>query len=131
MAHITVEWTDNLAEEGNIRGLLELIAAEVRNTGGVFPIGGIRVRGIRLTDYVIADGKEDDAFVHITAKIGRGRSDEFKSQFFSKLFDKVKAHFSELSSRRYLALSLYVEEADEAGSFKQNNIHARLKKATP
>ena len=57
MAHAVVEWTSNLEGEADIHGLLELIAAAMRNSGGVFPWGGIRVRAIRLDDYVIADGK--------------------------------------------------------------------------
>lgn len=129
MAHAIVEWTANLADEADIRGLLELIAATMRASGGVFPWGGIRVRGIRLDDYVVADGKADDAFVNITVKMGAGRSAEFKREFFGRLFEAVKAHFAELFERRYLALSLYVEEADEAGSFKHNNIHQRFRKA--
>ena len=128
MAHAIVEWTSNLEGEADIRGLLELIAAAMRNSGGVFPWGGIRVRAIRLDDYVIADGKADDAFVNVTVKMGAGRSAEFKQAFFTDLFEQIKAHFAELYARRYLALSLYVEEADEAGSFKHNNIHKRFKK---
>ena len=128
MAHAVVEWTSNLEGEADIRGLLELIAAAMRNSGGVFPWGGIRVRGIRLDDYVIADGKADDAFVNVTVKMGAGRSAEFKQAFFTDLFEQIKTHFAELYARRYLALSLYVEEADEAGSFKHNNIHKRFKK---
>lgn len=128
MAHAVVEWTSNLEGEADIRGLLELIAAAMRNSGGAFPWGGIRVRAIRLDDYVIADGKADDAFVNITVKMGAGRSAEFKQTFFTDLFEQIKAHFAELYARRYLALSLYVEEADEAGSFKHNNIHKRFKK---
>lgn len=128
MAHAVVEWTSNLDGDADIRGLLELIAAAMRNSGGVFPWGGIRVRAIRLDDYVIADGKADDAFVNVTVKMGAGRSPEFKQAFFTDLFEQIKAHFAELYARRYLALSLYVEEADEAGSFKHNNIHKRFKK---
>jgi|WetSurMetagenome_2_1015567.scaffolds.fasta_scaffold698163_2 5-carboxymethyl-2-hydroxymuconate isomerase len=128
MAHAVVEWTSNLEGEADIHGLLELIAAAIRNSGGVFPWGGIRVRAIRLDDYVIADGKADDAFVNVTVKMGAGRSVEFKKTFFTDLFEQIKAHFSDLYGRRYLALSLYVEEADEAGSFKHNNIHKRFKK---
>ena len=52
---------------------------------------------------------------------------DFKHRFFTRLFDAVKAHFEPLFASRYLALSMYVEEADEAGSFKPNNIHARFK----
>ena len=128
MAHAIVEWTSNLEGDADIRGLLELIAATMRDSGGVFPWGGIRVRAIRLDDYVIADGKADDAFVNITIKMGAGRSAEFKKAFFTALFDHVKAHFADLYVRRYLALSMYVEEADEAGSFKHNNLHSRFRK---
>jgi 5-carboxymethyl-2-hydroxymuconate isomerase len=128
MAHAVVEWTSNLEGEADIRGLLELIAAAMRNSGGVFPWGGIRVRAIRLDDYVIADGNADDAFVNITVKMAAGRSAEFKKAFFTDLFEQIKTHFAELYARRYLALSLYVEETDEAGSFKHNNIHKRFKK---
>lgn len=130
MAHAIVEWTANLEGEADIRGLLELIAAEMRGADGVFPWGGIRVRGIRLEDYVIADGLADDAFVNITVKMGAGRSAEFKQRFFAQLFEAVKTHFAPLFAERYLALSLYVEEADEAGSFKHNNIHARFRKGS-
>jgi 5-carboxymethyl-2-hydroxymuconate isomerase len=128
MAHAVVEWTSNLEGEADIRGLLELIAAAMRNSGGVFPWGGIRVRAIRLDDYVIADGKADDAFVNVTVKMAAGRSAEFKKAFFTDLFEQIKTHFAELYARRHLALSLYVEETDEAGSFKYNNIHKRFKK---
>lgn len=128
MAHAVVEWTANLEGEADIQGLLDLIAAAMRDSGGVFPLGGIRVRGICLTDYVIADGKADDAFVNITVKMGAGRSAEFKREFFGALFEKIKAHFADLYARRYLALSLYVEEADESGSFKHNNIHQRFRR---
>jgi 5-carboxymethyl-2-hydroxymuconate isomerase len=128
MAHAIVEWTSNLEGDADIRGLLELIAAAMRDSGGVFPWGGIRVRAIKLDDYVIADGKADDAFINITVKMGAGRSAEFKRDFFNGLFEQVKTHFAGLYARRYLALSMYVEEADEAGSFKHNNLHTRFRK---
>jgi 5-carboxymethyl-2-hydroxymuconate isomerase len=128
MAHAIVEWTSNLEGDADMRGLLELIAAAMRDSGGIFPWGGIRVRAIKLDDYVIADGKADDAFINITIKMGAGRSAEFKRLFFSGLFEEIKTHFADLYGRRHLALSMYVEEADEAGSFKHNNIHKRFKK---
>jgi len=130
MAHAVVEWTDNLATDGfEIRPLLSLIAAEMRDADGVFPLGGIRVRGIRLEDYVIADDTDQDAFVNIRVLMGAGRPAEFKGAFFRRLFAAVKLHLEPLFERRYLALSMYIDEADEAGSFKHNNIHHRFRKA--
>lgn len=130
MPHCVVEYTDNLGDEADIPGLLRLVAARMCDTGGVFPKGGVRVRAIRLTEYVVADGLEDDAFVNLTFKIGPGRPDAFKAAFFGGLFAEIEAHFAALFARRYLALSLYVEEADEAGSFKKNNIHQRFRATT-
>ena len=129
MAHAIVEWTDNLLADGfEIRPLLELIAKEMREANGVFPWGGIRIRGIKMTDYVIADDSGEDAFINVTVKMGAGRSAEFKKEFFGKLFEDIKAHAAPIFEKRFLAISLYVEEADEAGSFKHNNIHKRFKK---
>ncbi|RKP57676.1 5-carboxymethyl-2-hydroxymuconate Delta-isomerase [Pararobbsia silviterrae] len=129
MPHCIVEYTNNLGPEARIRDLLDTLAAKFRDSDGVFPTGGIRVRAIRLDDYVIADGQGDDAFVHITTKIGPGRDPAFKQRFFDALFELVKAHFHVLAEQRPLALSLYVEEGGAQGSYKFNTIHARLKTA--
>jgi 5-carboxymethyl-2-hydroxymuconate isomerase len=43
------------------------------------------------------------------------------------MFEMVKEHFKVVFATRSFALSLYIEEADESGSFKENNIHARLR----
>lgn len=127
MPHCVVEYTDNLGAEADIQGLLKKVAAKLCDSGGVFPKGGVRVRALRLSEYVVADGLEDDAFVNLTIKIGPGRSDAFKTAFFGEVFAIVEDHFAALYAQRYLALSLYVEEADEAGSFKKNNLHQRFK----
>jgi 5-carboxymethyl-2-hydroxymuconate isomerase len=127
MPHIIVEYTDNLAADGEIRRLLEKLAAKMANSDGVFPIGGVRVRAVRLSEYVIADGKDDYAFANVTAKIGSGRSPDFKQKFFGEMFEIVKQHFKALLSERLVALSLYVEEIDEKGAFRENNIHLRFK----
>lgn len=128
MAHAIVEWTDNLEADGfEIRPFLSMIAACFRDAGGAFPIGGVRVRGIRLIDYVIADDEGEDAFINVTVKMGAGRSAEFKKEFFDGLFKTLSAALDPLFSKHYLALSLYVEETDEDASYKRNNIHNRFR----
>ena len=95
--------------------------------GPLFPIGGIRSRAIELHDYVVADGTGDDAFVHVTLKIGAGRSESEKKEVCDVLFDAIKAHFADLFTRRYLALSMELVEFDQGGTYKHNNIHGRYK----
>jgi 5-carboxymethyl-2-hydroxymuconate isomerase len=129
MPHITVEYSANIAPEADISGLLAKINATLMAQDGVFPTGGIRSRAIAYTDYRVADGAADDAFVHVTARIGAGRDDATKKRAFDALFDVVKSHFAPLYGRRYLALSMETAEWSEAGTYKHNNIHARFPKA--
>ena len=58
MPHFIVEYTANLEAEGDLPGLLGKINQAMIHHGGVFPIGGIRSRAIRLDCYRMADGAE-------------------------------------------------------------------------
>lgn len=131
MPHIVIEYTENLRPEAGIAELLRktnaLLIERRTDAGPVFPIGGIRTRAIALSDYCIADGAGDDAFVHVTVKIGAGRDEATKKQAFDALFAMVVDHFADLYARRSLALSMEVVEFSEAGTWKHNNIHARFK----
>lgn len=126
MPHVTVQWTDNLEGDLEVRALLELIAEDVRTNGeGAFPIGGLRIRAIRLGDYVIADGRDPRAaFINIEVQIAHGRPADFQARYFGALFERVKAFLGDLFERRPLALSLYVQELD---GWKHNTIHKTLK----
>ena len=130
MPHVIVEYTDNLVSEGDILGLLGKLAAKMADSDGVFPIGGVRVRATRLSEYVIADGNGDYAFVNTTVKIGAGRPPAFKQKFFGEMFEIIRHHFHAPTSERLIALSLYVEEIDEKGAFRENNVHLRFKSAS-
>ncbi len=127
MAHVTIEWTDNLEGEFDLQAMMAMIAQDMRERAdGVFPIGGIRVRAYKVTDYVIADGTSaQDAFINIDVKMGAGRSAEFRQRYFDALFVRVRDSFGDLFDRRPFALSLYVEEAE---GWKHNSIHKRLGK---
>jgi 5-carboxymethyl-2-hydroxymuconate isomerase len=124
--HVIVEYTDNLAPHTDIQSLLKKISCVLKERADTYPIGGIRVRAHKVTDYFIADGKEDDAFVHTTLKIGKGRSEETKQTTCEEIFDVVKDHFASVYEEKYLALSLELVEF-QYKTYKQNNIHSRFK----
>ncbi len=127
MPHLIYEYTDNLLPEADIPALLQKSNQVLIAQGGVLPIGGIRSRAIRLSEYCVADGTVDDAFVHAVLKIGAGRSDEVKKKIGDDLFKMISEHFADITKRRTLALSLEIVEFSEAGTWKQNNIHARYR----
>lgn len=132
MPHLTVEYSANLRAEGDVPGLLQKLAGcliGLRADGKpVYPAGGVRVRAYEAVDYCIADGSIDAAFVNATLRIGGGRSREAVRATGEALFEVIKAHFAALFERRGLALSLYIDEVNEGGSWKQNNLHRRLGK---
>jgi len=128
MPHIIVEYTDNIKTEANISSLLKKLNMVLISRSNIFPIGGIRSRATLLHDYCVADGTEDDAFVHVMLKIGAGRSEKDKKETCDELFEVIKGHFAELFANRYLALSMELVEFSEGGTYKYNNIHNRYKK---
>ncbi|MCY7493669.1 5-carboxymethyl-2-hydroxymuconate Delta-isomerase [Bacillus safensis] len=128
MPHFIIEYSDNIKAEAEMPYLLKKINDVLISCNNIFPIGGIRSRTIEVHDYYIADGEEDDAFVHATLKIGSGRSKKEKKEVCDKLFQVMKDHFADMYSKRYLALSMELIEFSDGMNYKHNNIHSRFKK---
>ncbi|MGF6771534.1 5-carboxymethyl-2-hydroxymuconate isomerase [Paraburkholderia sp. GAS199] len=131
MPHLILDYSANLATEKSIgrlcASLAECLAAQRENDERVFPLGGIRVRAMRCDQYSIADGRADAAYLHANLKIAAGRSEAAKKAAGDALFDVIKRHFATEFEEQGLALSLEINEFSEAGTWKHNNLHARLK----
>ena len=126
MPHVIAECTDNIREQADLPGLFAKVTEALAATG-IFPIGGIRSRAHWLDPWQMADGRHDYAFVHMTLKIGSGRSLESREAVGEMLFALIKTHFSALMANRYLALSFELEELHPTLNYKQNNVHALFK----
>lgn len=72
MPHFIAEYTDNIEAQADLPGLFEKVH-DYLGASGVFPLGGIRSRGVRLDTWRMADGKHDYAFVHMRLQVGAGR----------------------------------------------------------
>ncbi|HDS4824609.1 TPA: 5-carboxymethyl-2-hydroxymuconate Delta-isomerase [Enterobacter cloacae] len=123
MPHFIAECTDNIREQADLPGLFAKVNEALAATG-IFPIGGIRSRAHWLDTWQMADGKQEYAFVHMTLKIGSGRSLESREEVGEMLFALIKAHFANLLAARYLALSFELDELHPTLNYKQNNVHA-------
>ena len=126
MPHFIAECTDNIREQADLPGLFAKVNEALAATG-IFPIGGIRSRAHWLDTWQMADGRHDYACVHMTLKIGAGRSLESREEVGEMLFALIKTHFSALMANRYLALSFELEELHPTLNYKQNNVHALFK----
>jgi len=124
MPHIIIESSENVRDRCQMSDLIGAVHGAALETG-VFPIGGLRTRLFESTvdNYRIADGDENNAFVHITVRIGPGRDLETKRRAGQAIFDAACHALSSAYQESPLAISLEVQEIDADLSFKMNNLH--------
>jgi 5-carboxymethyl-2-hydroxymuconate isomerase len=129
--HLTLDYSANLRADGAIDALCATLAralVDVTVDGKpVYPVGGIRVRAFAAEDYCIADGRADAAYLHACLSVARGRSEATLKATGDAVFAVIQQHFAALFERRGLALSLEIQEFPESGTWKHNNLHARLR----
>ncbi|BDH45527.1 5-carboxymethyl-2-hydroxymuconate isomerase [Salmonella enterica subsp. enterica serovar Choleraesuis] len=126
MPHFIVECSENIREQARLPALFHEVNCYLAGSG-IFPLGGIRSRAHWVDTWLMADGSEDFAFVHMTLRIGHGREQSELEPVMSGLFALIKTHFSQLMEQRYLALSFTVDELHPVLNYKQNNVHALFK----
>jgi 5-carboxymethyl-2-hydroxymuconate isomerase len=122
MPHVVVEFSANLRGRADVPRLLRTLHAAALATG-VFPRGGTRTRAEERTEYVIADGHPDNAFVHVTLRIGHGRDLETRRSAGQAVFDALVAELAPAFASTPLAISFEVQEIDPDLSWKHNNVH--------
>ncbi|AKZ25791.1 MULTISPECIES: 5-carboxymethyl-2-hydroxymuconate Delta-isomerase [Ralstonia solanacearum species complex] len=126
MPHLIIEYTANVEADARIPELMRVLNDVVIAHADVFPIGGIRTRALRLDQYRMADGAENDAFIHVTFRIKAGRPRAQTQRVCADLFAALRGHLAEVFARRYLGLTLELDEFDTHGFHVENNVHARF-----
>ena len=125
MPHITVEYSANLEDGLPIAKLVADVHAAVLATG-TFKLGAVRTRAARRDVFVVADGDPQNAFINVIARIGRGRPPDKRRSLAEAIMAVLDRETAALAGSRGLALSVYVEEIDEDGALRKNNLHARM-----
>ena len=128
MPHVIIEYTANVEADARIPELMRVLNAVLIDHADVFPSGGIRTRALRLDQYRMADGTEDDAFIHVTFRIRAGRPKAVTGPVCQALFAGLRAHLADVFARRYLGLTLELVEFDTHGFHVENNVHGRFER---
>jgi 5-carboxymethyl-2-hydroxymuconate isomerase len=122
MAHIIIEYSANLRGQFDLDGFLSAVHSAALATG-VFPIGGIRTRAYAAENYVIADAHPDNAFVHISLRVGHGRTVETRKKACEAIFGAACQQLGAVFERLPLGIALEMQEIDPVLTFKKNNLH--------
>jgi 5-carboxymethyl-2-hydroxymuconate isomerase len=119
MPHLTLEYTDNL--DFDVQPLLARLHAELVATGAI-NLKGLKSRAVRRTEYRIADGNPEYAFVHVNLLIREGRPLEVQREFARRVLAVLKETFGDRFETGYLALSVDIKEMREGTWLSFHNI---------
>jgi len=119
MPQLTLEYTDNL--EFDVQSLLERLHSELVATGAI-NLKGLKSRAVRHTEYRIADGNPEYAFVHVNLLIREGRPLEVQKDASQRVLATLKETFGERFENSYLSLSVDIKEMREGVALTLHNI---------
>ena len=119
MPHLTLEYSDNI--EVDVQPLLARLHEEVVATGAI-NLKGIKSRAIRHTQYRIADGDPDYAFVHVGLLIRDGRPIEVQKDATQRVMKVLKETFGNLFETRKLSLTVDLKEMRDGIALTEHNI---------
>ncbi|MEW5868156.1 MAG: hypothetical protein AB1894_02695 [Chloroflexota bacterium] len=122
MPHLTLEYSDNLSFE--VQPLLARLHTELVATGAI-NLKGLKSRAIRHSDYRMADGNPEYAFVHVNLLIREGRPQEIQQDAAQRVMAVLKETFGERFENSYLSLSIDIKEMREGIAQTLHNIPER------
>ena len=97
MPHLTLEYTDNI--DFDVQPLLARLHNELVATGAI-NLKGLKSRVIRHSEYRIADGNPEYAYVHINLLIREGRPSEVQQELAQRIAERPLSDEDMRSFRR-------------------------------
>jgi 5-carboxymethyl-2-hydroxymuconate isomerase len=122
MPHLTLEYSDNLYFD--VQPLLARLHTELVATGAI-NLKGLKSRAIQHSQYRIADGDPDYAFVHVNLLIREGRPLEVQKDAAQRVMAVLKETFGYRFEKGYLSLSVDIKEMRDGIAQTFHNIPDR------
>jgi 5-carboxymethyl-2-hydroxymuconate isomerase len=128
MPHIILEYSANLEDSLDVRAFVDDLHATAI-ASGLFEPPGLRTRVERREIYRIADGRPDNAFVHITTRVRHGRTAETRKQMGETLMRVAERRLAALLDRHPIIYAVEVHEIDPEFRWHRNTIRERAGQA--
>ena len=117
MPQLVLEHSSNITQKVDSSVLLGKIA-RIISAAGEIPVEHFKSRLIRRDEYLVGEGSEEDAFVHLEAGIFSGRSLDIKRQIGEDCIEYLKDYFSPSSGELSLQITVEIREMDKEAYFK-------------
>ena len=126
MPHLSIEYSANLEDMADIDSLCVALHRAILSSG-LFEVGAVRVRAFPAPHWAVADLQDRNAFLDMSFRIGRGRSEAEMKRAGEAIFLAASESLADLLKAPHFALSLEIREIDGELSWKKNSFHARLR----
>lgn len=124
MPHIIAEYSANLEDRLDVQALVnDLHQATI--DADVAELVGIRSRAVRRTHFRVGDGNPANGFMHIVARLRRGRSDEKRKALGQVLLAAADKRLAGVYPSHPVALTVEVHEIDPDMTFRRNTLRER------
>lgn len=110
MPHIIVEYSSNIEPACSAAGLLRCVHQAALDTG-IFDPGAVRTRAAPRSLYLIGNGDDPAAgFIHITARIRPGRTDDALAGLLQGLMNATQQYLAAANYHDPLMINVEVHE---------------------
>lgn len=126
MPHLSYDHSAELATLLDMGAFAQHMRAAMAGSG-LFPLGGIRVRGHAATSEAVADGAPGWLWLDMQLRIGTGRSEDDRQHAVTLLYAAARDWLEPQLAGRPFALSFELREIDPRFSAKNwNTLHSAL-----
>jgi 5-carboxymethyl-2-hydroxymuconate isomerase len=115
--HLTLEYTANLAQDIPFSSLFSELHQVLSNVCGVH-VANCKSRAVRHETYVIGQGEVENAFVHLTVQIMKGRSPELKGELGCALMEVLQRYYTASAAQHRLQITVEIRDLQRAAYFK-------------
>lgn len=117
MPQLVLEYSSNITQKIESRVLLGEIASIVSAAGNI-PIENFKSRLIRREEYLVGDGGEKNAFVHLEAGIFSGRTLEAKRRIGEDCTEYLEEYFMPSADELSLQITVEIRDMEKEAYFK-------------
>lgn len=121
MPHLSFEYSANLEAQLDLNAFA-LVLHEAAIKTGLFPLAGIRVRGLRCDTFVIADQDPSYTFIDLSIRLREGRPAEAKKSAIHAIFEAGETFLNANLPDTPIAFSAEMRDINAELSPKMNTI---------
>jgi 5-carboxymethyl-2-hydroxymuconate isomerase len=128
MPHIIAEYSANLEDRLDVMAFVDDLHQAAVNSA-IAELVGIRTRAHRCDHARVADGNPANGFVHIVARLRRGRTSEQRKALGEALLAAADRRLQDVYPIHPIGLTVEIHEIDPDMTFRRNTLRERAQSA--